>query len=126
MYEIRQQQRKQMREHRFFYHFILVIGIFVFSQGCSLMSKSTGYAATAAILGIMLHRHSVDKVLESIFKISPHKNAKNLMIIALALIGIFSYFVRLGYILFLLLDLASIILYAIVAFISSKSKKEQE
>lgn len=90
------------------------------------MSKSTGYAATAAILGIMLHRHSVDKVLESIFKISPHKNAKNLMIIALALIGIFSYFVRLGYILFLLLDLASIILYAIVAFISSKSKKEQE
>ncbi|MDD4439740.1 MAG: hypothetical protein PHS04_17160 [Tissierellia bacterium] len=120
MYEIRQQQRKQMREHRFFYHFILAIGIFVFSQGCSLMSRRPGYAATAAILGIIMHNGSVEKIFKRIFKSDAHKNAKIAMLISLFLIAIISYFIRLGFILFVLLDLASIILFIAAALIYSK------
>ena len=126
MYEMRQQQRQQMREHRFFYHFILAIGIFVFSQGCSLMSRSPGYAVTAAILGVMLHRHSVDKVFISIFKFDAHKNAKIAMIIILFIIAGFSYFNRLRFTFFVLLDLASIILFAATGLIYSKLTKGQE
>ena len=126
MYEIRQQQRKQMREHRFFYHFILAIGIFVFSQGCSLMSNRPGYAATAAILGIIMHNASVHKIFERIFKFSAHKNAKAAMIISLILIAIISYFIRLGFILFVLLDFASIILFTAAALIYSKFENRQE
>lgn len=126
MYEIRQQQRKQMREHKFFHHWLLAIGVFVFSQGCSLMSRSPGYAATAVILGIMLHRHSVDKVVEAIFKVSPSKNAKTILIIALILIAIFSYFKRLFFTIFLLLNLASILLYVVISLIISKQKDRQE
>jgi len=120
MYEIRQQQRKQMREHRFFYHFILAIGIFVFSQGCSLMFRRPGYAATAAILGIIMHNGSVEKIFKRIFKSDAHKNAKIAMLISLFLIAIISYFIRLGFILFVLLDLASIILFIAAALIYSK------
>ncbi len=126
MYEIRQQQRKQMREHRFFYHFILAIGIFVFAQGCQLMSRSPGYSAAAAILGIMLHRHSVDKVFISIFKFNPHINAKIAMMLLLSIIAVFSYFKSLRFTFFLLLDLASIILFAATAFIYQILKTRQE
>ncbi len=126
MYEIRQEQRKQMREHRFFNHWLLAIGIFVFSQGCSLMSRSPGYAIAAIILGILLHRHSVDKVFEAVFKISPYKNAKNILIIVLVLIAIFSYFKRLYFTIFLLLNLASILLYVVISLITSKSIDKQE
>ena len=126
MYEIRQQQRKQMREHRFFYHFILAIGIFVFSQGCSLMFRRPGYAATAAILGIIMHNASVEKIFKKIFKSDAHKNAKIPMLISLFLIAVISYFIRLGFILFALLDLASIILFIAAALIYSKSKNRQE
>lgn len=126
MYEIREQQRKQMREHRFFYHFILVIGIFVFAQGCQLMTKNPGYSASAAILGIMLQRHSVDKVFIRIFKFDPHKNARIALMILLCIIALFSYFKRFGFTFFLLLDLSSIILFAATAFIYQKLKTRQE
>ncbi|MBP7222094.1 MAG: hypothetical protein KBA50_02495 [Sedimentibacter sp.] len=126
MYEIREQQRKQMREHRFFYHFILAIGIFVFSQGCQLMSRNPGYAVSAAILGIMLQRHSVDKVFIRIFKFDPHKNARIALMILLCIIALFSYFKRFGFTFFLLLDLSSIILFAATAFIYQKLKTRQE
>ncbi|NLK64985.1 MAG: hypothetical protein GX289_07815 [Tissierellia bacterium] len=126
MYEIRQQQRKQMREHKFFYHFILAMGIFVFSQGCSLMSRKPGYASSALILGIILHNASVEKIFISIFKNAAHKNAKIAMIIILLVIALFSYFKRLGFTIFVLLDLASIIVFTVIALIYSKSKKQQE
>jgi hypothetical protein len=90
------------------------------------MSRRPGYAATAAILGIMLHRHSMDKVFTSIFKFSAHKNAKIIMIILLFVIAAFSYFFRLRFAFFVLLDLASIIVFTVIAFIYSKSKKQQE
>ena len=126
MYETRQQMRKQMREHRFFYHFILAIGIFVFSQGCSLMPKSASYAATAVILGIIMHNASVGKVFERIFKIPFQKNAQISMIVSLFLIAIISYFVNLGFTIFLLLNLAVIILFVSLSIILSRLKNRQE
>ncbi|MDD4088763.1 MAG: hypothetical protein PHP29_03625 [Tissierellia bacterium] len=98
----------------------MAIGIFVFSQGCSLMSRRPGYAATAAILGIIMHNGSVEKIFKRIFKSDAHKNAKIAMLISLFLIAIISYFIRLGFILFVLLDLASIILFIAAALIYSK------
>ncbi|MDD3752153.1 MAG: hypothetical protein PHU60_08935 [Tissierellia bacterium] len=126
MYEIRQEQRKRMREHKFFYHFILAIGIFVFSQGCQLMQESLGYAASAVILAIIMHNASVEKIFKRVFKSDAHKNAKIAMLIFLFLIAVISYFIRLGFILFLLLDLASIILFTAIALIYSKSINRQE
>lgn len=126
MYEIRQQMRKQMREHRFFYHFVLAIGIFIFSQGCSLMSNSKGYATTAVILGIIMHKASVDKIFNRIFKFDSHKNSKITMIMSLLLIAVISYFINLKFTFIVLLDLASIILFVILSFIISKSKNRQE
>ena len=122
MYEVRQQQRKQMREHKFFYHFILAIGIFVFSQGCSLMSRNAGYAITAVVLGIIMHNASVGKIFESLFKFSLLKNIKYAILISLFLVAVISYFINLGFIFFVLLDLASIIVFTAISLIYSKFK----
>jgi hypothetical protein len=126
MYELRQQQRKELREKKWFYYAILAIGIFVFSQGCSLMSKKPEYAATAAIMGLLLHNASVDKIYMSIFNHDAHKNAKISMLIILCIVAVFSYFKRLGFPLFVLLDLASILVFTIIAFIYQKLIKHQE
>lgn len=123
MYEIRQEQRKRMREHKFFYHFILAIGIFVYSQGCQLMPENAGYASTAAFLGIVMHHASFDKLFERIFKFSAHKNVRIAMIVTLFIIAVASYFIELGYIPYVLLDLGCIILFTAVALIYSKLKK---
>jgi hypothetical protein len=84
------------------------------------MFRRPGYAATAAILGIIMHNGSVEKIFKKIFKYDAHKNAKIAMLISLFLIAIISYFIRLGFILFVLLDLASIILFIAAALIYSK------
>ncbi|HOK49404.1 MAG TPA: hypothetical protein PLF27_04645 [Sedimentibacter sp.] len=126
MYEIRQQRRKELREKKWFYYAILAIGIFVFSQGCSLMSRNPGYAATAAVLGLLLHNGSVDRIYMSIFNHEAHKYAKFAMLIILCIIAVFSYFKRLGFPLFVLLDLCSVLLFAIIAFICQKLTKQQE
>lgn len=125
MYELRQQQRKQMREHKFFHHFILAIGIFVYSQGCSLMPYKVGYAATAAILGIIMHNSSAGKVLEKIFKIKSHKKAQGTLIILLIVIAAISYFIDFGFIFFLILDIASIIIYVAISLILSKKDRSK-
>ena len=126
MYELRQQRRKELREKKWFYYAILAIGIFVFSQGCSLMSRNPGYAATAAVLGLLLHNGSVDRIYMSIFNHEAHKYAKFAMLIILCIIAVFSYFKRLGFPLFVLLDLCSVLLFAIIAFICQKLTKQQE
>ena len=84
------------------------------------MFRRPGYAATAAILGIIMHNASVEKIFKKIFKYDAHKNAKIAMLISLFLIAIISYFIRIGFILFVLLDLASIILFIAAALIYSK------
>lgn len=126
MYEMRQEMRDRMREHKFFYHFILAIGIFVFSQGCSLMQKSAGYASTAVILAIIMHNSSVGKLFTRIFKFSPYSQSKIIMLVILCLLAIISYFVNLGFIYFVLLDITSIIIFISLSLILSKFNNGQE
>ncbi len=126
MYEIRQEQRKRMREHKFFYHFILAIGIFVYSQGCQLMPGNAGYASTAIFLGIIMHHASVEKLFKRIFKFDAHNNAKIVMLLSLFIIAVASYFIELGFIPYVLLDLICIILFTVTALIYQKLKKRQE
>lgn len=123
MYEIRQQQRKELREQKWFYYLILAIGIFIYSQGCSSMSISAGYAAAGVILGLIMHNASVGKLFKRIFGYDFHKKANIAMIIFLCLLALTSYFKRLGFIFYVLLDFTSIILFTILSLIYSYSKK---
>jgi len=124
MYEMRKQQQKELREKNWFYYAILAVGIFVFSEGC--VSQSTGAAFSAILLGIILHFISVGFLFEKNFKIKPFKAVNIAMMVLLAAIAVTCYFVDLKFIIILILDFASIVLYTAVSLIYFKLKNRQE
>jgi len=124
MYEVRKQKQKELREKNWFYYAILAAGIFLFSEGC--VAQSTGYAVSAILIGIILHSVSVGILFEKNFKIKPFRAVNIAMVILLVVIALTCYFADLKFILVLILDLASIVLYTAVSLIYSKLKNRQE
>ncbi|HHZ01388.1 MAG TPA: hypothetical protein GX396_00420 [Tissierellia bacterium] len=125
MYEIRKKQREERRQQKWFKYAILAAGIFVFSQGCNLLTANTNYASTSIVLGIILHSYSAGRVCGEIFKVAPSSIGNIAMIISLLIVALISYFNNLGIIIILLLDLASIIVYVVSSFIYSKLKTQE-
>ena len=124
MYEIRKQKQKELREKNWFYYAVLAAGIFLFSEGCA--AQSTGYAVSAILIGLILHSVSIGILFERNFKIKPFRAVNIAMMILLAAIAVTCYFVDLKFILVLILDLSSIVLYAAVSLIYFKFKNRQE
>ena len=124
MYEIRKQKQKELREKKWFYYALLAAGIFLFSEGCA--AQNTGYAVSAILIGLILHSVSVGILFEKNFKIKPFRAVNIAMVILLVVIALTCYFADLKFILVLILDLASIVLYTAVSLIYSKLKNRQE
>lgn len=126
MYEVRKQKQKELREKNWFYYALLAAGIFLFTQGSRLLSKSGGYAITSIFLGIITQSVSMEKLFLRIFKFNSHKNSKIAMIILLLIISVICYFINLKYIIIVLLNLTSIVLFILVSFIHLKFKDKKE
>ena len=126
MYEIRQKQRQELRKKKWFRYALLAIGIFLFCQGSSLLTKNFGYASTSVIIGIILHSASVGHLCQRIFKMNSSNLANAAMIFSLIIVAFISYSKSLYIILIFLLDLVSIFVYILVSFINFRSRKNRQ
>lgn len=122
MYEMRQKQRKEMQQKRWFNYALLATAIFLFTQGSSVITTNTGYAIAAILLSFLLHVRSVVNLTERVLKIKSSNVANIAMLVSLSAISIICYFSKLNIIFISLLNFAAIAIYVIVAAISSKFK----
>lgn len=123
MYEMRQKQRKEMQQKRWFSYALLATAIFLFSQGSSVITTNTGYSIAAILLSFILHSRSVGNLTERIFKIKSSNLANIVMLISLSVISVICYFSKLNNPIFIvLLNFAAIAIYIITAAICSKFK----
>lgn len=122
MYEMRQKQREEMRQKKWFNYALLAMAIFLFSQGSSVIKTNMGYSLPLILLSFLLHTQSVGSLAERIFKIKPSAIANIAMIICLSVISIACYFNKINIFYIVLLNFAAIAIYAITAAICSKLK----
>ena len=117
MYEIRKKKQQELRGKWWFLYILLILGIFLFSEGCILIRKSSGTAFATVLLGVILHSASVGGLYERIFKKSSSKIANMSMIIFLLIVAVICYFIKFGFVLIILIDLFSILIYVTVSLI---------
>lgn len=122
MYEMRQKQRKEMLQKRWFSYALLAIAIFLFSQSSSVITTNLGYSIAAILLSFILHSRSVGNLTERIFKIKSSNVANIVMLISLSVISVVCYFYKLNIIFIVLLNFTAIAIYVITAAICSKLK----
>ena len=125
MYEMRQKQREEMRQKKWWSFALLGIAILIYTQGCSLLNTNMGYALPLILLSLLMHLRSVSNLARRIFKLKESKKANTAMMIALAAVAVLCYLNEFRIIYILLLNLAAIFVYVIAASIFSKHNKEQ-
>jgi len=121
MYEMRQRQRKEMRQKKWFYYALLAAAIFIFSQG-TIIKTNMGYSLPLILISFILHSTSTGNLTERIFKIKASITANIAMLAALAAVTAICYFNQLHLLHIVLLDFASIAIYIAVAALCSKFK----
>lgn len=122
MYEMRQKQRKEMRQKKWFSYALLATAIFLFSQGSAIIKTNMEYALPLILLSFILHAKSVGNLTERIFKISSSTVANIAMLVTLSIISTICYFSKLSILYIVLLDIAAIAIYILAAIICSKFK----
>lgn len=120
MYEIRQKQRKELMQKKWFSYALLAMAIFLFSQGSSIIKTHFGYSVSAILLSFILHTRSVGDLAERILKIKSSIVANIAMLVTLTTISAICYFSKLGFLIIVMLNLGAILVYIIVAAICSK------
>lgn len=122
MYEMRQKQRKEMRQKKWFYYALLAAAIFIFSQGTAIIKTNLGYSLPLILISFMLHSTSTGNLTERIFKIKASVAANIAMLAALSAVTVICYFNQLHLLHIVLLDFASIAIYVAAAAVCSKLK----
>lgn len=122
MYEMRQKKRRELRQKKWFSYALLVTAIFLFSQGSAIIKTNLQYALPLILISFILHTASVGNLTERIFKINSSIVANIAMIIALSIATIVCYFIEIGALFIILLNLIAIVIYVITALICSKLK----
>lgn len=126
MYELRLKKRKELIEKKWFNFALILLAIFLFSQGSALLKTSMGYAIPVIIISFLMHSRSIEKICLKLFKIEASIIANIAMLTTLSIISIICYFIPLKSIVIALLDLVSIIIYFITAFICFKFNKGEQ
>lgn len=122
MYEIRQKKMKELKQKPWFNYALLAVAVYVFSQGNAILRSSTEIALPVILISFILHARSVGNITEKILKIKSNSVANTAMLVALFIISAFCYFYELKLPYIILLDFASIAVYAAAAFVCNKLK----
>lgn len=122
MYEMRQKQRKEMRQKKWFYYALLAAAIFLFSQGSAIIKTNMGYSLPVILISFILHSTSVGNLTERIFKIKASIAANIAMLAALSSATAICYFNQINLLYIVLMDFAAIAIYVAAAAVCSKLK----
>lgn len=122
MYEMRQRQRKEMRQKKWFYYALLAAAIFLFSQGSAIIKTNMGYSLPVILISFILHSTSVGNLTERFLKIKVSIAANIAMLAVLSAVTAICYFNQLHLLYIVLLDFTAIAIYVAAAAVCSKLK----
>lgn len=112
---------KEMQQKKWWSYATLAAGIFLFAQGCSVISNKFEYATPLIFFSLFMHHSSLKDLSQRFFKTKPVSTANTAMISALFIIAIICYFTKLNINYIVLLNMVTIALYFVVSALSLKS-----
>jgi len=111
---------KEMQKKKWWNYAMLAAGIFLFTQGCSILSNSTEIATSAILFSLFMHSSSMKDLGQRLLKTEPVNASSIAMILALVIIAVICYFTKLNLLYIFIFNLAAIAIYIIVSAICFK------
>ena len=117
---------KEMQQKKWWSYALLAAGIFVFTEGCTLIKTNTEYALPAVFFSLLMHSYSMKDLGKRLFKIEPANIANIAMVLVLVIVASLSYFKEINLAVIFILNLSAILIYLIVSAISAKLFKKHQ
>lgn len=111
---------REMQQKWWWSYALLGVGIFLFTQGSSILNENIQYALPVIIFSLFMHNASMNDLGKRFFKTNVNALANHAMILALAIIAITSYFLEINIIYILILNVVAIALNLFISAISFK------
>jgi len=111
---------KEMQQKKWWNYAMLAAGIFLFTQGCSILSSSTELAAPVVFFSLFMHNSSMKDLGQRLLKTEPVNASSIAMILALVIIAVICYLTKLNLLYIFMFNLAAIAIYIIVSAICFK------
>ena len=112
---------KEMQQKKWWSYAMLAAGIFLFSQGSSIVSYNFEFATPIIFFSLFMHNSSLNDLSQRFFKTKPVNAASTAIISALVIIAIICYFTKLNIIYILLLNIAVVTIYFVISALSVKT-----
>lgn len=106
---------KEMQQKSWWNYALLAAGIFVFTQGSSILARSPEYAVPAVFFSLFMHSSALSGLSKKFFKAEPSKAVTTAMLAALIVLAAVSYLKEISLLLILMLNIAAAILYLTIA-----------
>lgn len=114
---------KEMQQKKWWNYAMLAAAIFLFTQGCSILSNNIEFATPAIFFSLFMHNSSMKDLGQRLLKAEPINASSIAMILALIVIAVISYFTKLNLLNIFMCNLGAIALYVIISAINLKSSK---
>ena len=111
---------KEMQQKKWWSYAMLAAGIFLFSQGCSIISNNFEFATPIIFFSLFMHNSSLKDLSQRFFKTKAVDVASTAIISALIIIAIICYFTKINIIYILLLNIAVVAIYFVISALSIK------
>nr|WP_300092353.1 hypothetical protein [Sedimentibacter sp.] len=115
---------KEMQQKKWWSYAMLVAGMFVFIEGCTILKTNTGSALPAIILSLFMHSSSMKDLGKRLLKHEPGTAANIAMLLALLLAAAASYLKEINLSAIFLMNISAVIVFLIVTAASKFIKKQ--
>ncbi len=111
---------KKMQQKKWWSYAVLAAGIFIFTQGCSIINENIQYALPLIIFSVFMHSNSMKDLGQKFFKriVTPVVNLT--IITLLIIIAVACYYIEIKLVQILMLNIAAIVFYFFICAMSSK------
>lgn len=133
---------KEMQQKSWWNYALLAAGIFVYTQGCSILKSNLEFAIPVIIFGLLMHSNSLKKIIYNLFlkeknssantdkyELSYEKSsfiAKIIMYVLLGMFAFFSYGNPLHIYYNLIIDIAVVVIYGMVSILGYKISRNKK
>lgn len=114
---------KEMQQKKWWSYALLAAGIFVFTEGCTIIKTNMEYALPAILFSLLMHTSSMKDLGKRLLKQEPVSAANIAMIAVLLLTSAASYIKDLSLMAIFLMNISAVLVYLIVTAASKFIKK---
>ncbi|KAF5051206.1 hypothetical protein DSECCO2_421430 [anaerobic digester metagenome] len=115
---------KEMQQKKWWSYALLAAGMFVFTEGCTILRTNMEYALPAIVFSLFMHSSSMKDLEKRLLKHEPGSAANIAMLLVLLFTAVASYMREITLSAIFIMNVSAVLVFLIVAAASKFIKKQ--